>query len=1492
MGEPPKYSPQGEPPKYSPTPHATVEDQFAAVLVDAAKQYQESSGQSLEDFLKPPMKSIDELKAQLVTQNDKFSSFREKRHHIFGALSAMLEPVQVIGEVVGGALSETYPPVQTVFSAVAYLINAANNVSSMYDKIVELFENLKGFTLRLDLYLQSEMSPALRGHVVSILASLFQVLVLSTKEIKRGRVKAYFKGLFGAGSPVQPALENLKNLTQTEALHVQAEIYKDTKRMGLTTDRVESLVNEVNENVQSLRSEYRERTTLAQQDKLRDILGPSPFPEDYYSLFTKSIVRGTGEWLLKDEGVKSWFNGQTKYLWISGGAGTGKSFLATRLISQATEDLQHVGYFYFRANDPETRSVLQALRDVAYQLSESDAYYGKQIVRNLHSGDDIKTLSSAYRRLFIEPFEKDKRGRNFYVFLDGIDEADTSEMEEFLSLLTPELDEQGSKGLSKVYLALIGRSYMSEQVTQFLDPDEKSDQVSTTLVTPERNAKDVGVFIEYEISNSRILSRSTPEFRKEIIDEMVKRVDGLFILAKLMLADVNRARRPSSILKSLKTYPREINAILQKTLSDLASTMSDEEATDLNEMLMWVSCAEQALTLEQLEAALIMKYGDLPFRFEELLRGQYACFFDLQREDGLTTDDLIKDHERTHHRARSQGSTPGDRSRRSSSAGKDSPSRRVHPAQKLINSQRRRTSPSSLGTSPPDRAFSPSRSPGLRALAFETQELEFRSNKATTTVNLFHTSLREFFRDHDTTTTIRHENEAVTVGFPPIDAKIHVLKTCIRIFSDKKWFSEQKLKYRRKGIKQYAAWYWQEHLEAIDLSKVSREDKKEIGPQLYKMLTDEQMIYEWTIMYEENDEGLEVLADKSIRVLLQWMGDADVLAGLEPKARDWARQAVDTPTGIYQAIGRFYAKAWLAADFELYIPANFCFKIVQTIAFMDKGYSWADSQCRWSSIPLADRIAKAAEWTGLPKNAQWYRRIGSSYLTSGEHHKALYFYDKALELDSNSVESRGRKAFCLFKDELYEKALDLSLECEAAEIKAINEGKLSTEHLAESRWRLYKDQFVIAQCYYLTDQVNASVRYFEKAIQSVEIVLLRKSERFEAVIAYLRILAVENRHADMMKLVEDLSLKATSRSREQSRLVDLFLSEYNMPLVQEWLPKAACKVDQSEFLLQKFDMAIGAAHAVRNTLKELYLRLAIGTTLMLKRDNDGAIEIFERISLVEFRPRGNVPTRQAHAISFQRLASLYKQKVLHIGIKSHGADAWIERLETVMDRQGAQQNLDMPASMLGSDVNTAAIYLSLFYRLRGRAAEAKKLLGALIVESCEILEDDELRNDQFALENLVKLFTAADDVENATALAVSMRKVNPQESIRTDTVSPVESREFPEPKLPDIQSSNRSCGQCLETIPHHEEFSFCRFCLDSFCVRCLKMIKTDNAAVDIRGDEVVCRSTHDWFSVPPLNKILHTGQMLFGDLDVRDFVEWKNGIKRQWDAERKKPLKV
>ncbi|PKS12340.1 hypothetical protein jhhlp_001640 [Lomentospora prolificans] len=1413
-----------------------LEKRFGSLVEDAYNVYLKSAEASQKDFNNPPITSANALLRLIRDQNEQFVNFRNRERRLIDVVGTLLKPIEVIGGIVAGGAEDVFPPSQHIFSAVMYLVGAAGDVSDMYDAILDLFVRLQDFTVRLEFYIKEEMSPQLREKVIQILAALFETLLIATEEVNRGRVKAYFRKVFGRESKVPEALAKLDSLTKGEEGLVMAETLASIKRTL-------SLQHRLAEEIDNLRAETREKTALSNRQMIKEILQPSVYPEDRYNLLKGSRTPSTGDWLVADASFKSWVAGEFPFLWICGNPGTGKSYLTSRLISWMEDLLSQtseasadsIGYFFFRENNPETRSVNQCLRDIAYQLSEDDAFYGKQILRKLQSRDEIKTIPSAVRSLINTPCATDTRTRKIYLFLDGVDEAEKAEVEELLPLLT-DLPEKYQT--TKVQLALIGRNIMTETISIYLDEDASSQQLRTVHLTPELVAQDVRLYIIDEVRRSRVLRRTQPRFKEQVVEKMTKQVDGLFILARIMISDLNRKSHPRMILESLEEFPREINGTLYKMMEQLSATLSEAHAADLNEALIWVTCAEQTLTLEQLETILELKFGDPAVNLEETLRTQFSSFFTLDREDGLTTADLYQRH---NDQNPGSGTSPRSASR--------SPARSRSPA----------------GSRSP---LNPWESPDFSSPAM----VDFNSNKKTTTVQFFHASITEFLRD-DISTNVKAKSGGPAIGFDLVEARIHVLKTCLRILLEPKSFQRNP---ENGPMWQYATWYWQEHLVSVDKSRVSRKDKQYIGRCLYMLLTRRKNMLDWT----QEEESLKLFTDVNIDCLQRWMSDTEVLSGLDEESRDWAITAASKPGGLVQKIGRLYAHAWLDPEFGLYIPTMTCFQIVHSVAYIQDGHTWNDSDFQWSSIPPRVRMRRALTWSNIPKTAHSLRRVGSTYLNLGLHDEALKFFDEALPLDGDMVETCGRIAYCYMKNRQYDRALVKHLMCESLEERLIATGKFTTNRDKDfSRWRLYTNRLQIAKCYDKLGRVEDAIPYFQKAILNAY-----EPEKFEPEEAYLEVLAAHNRHELIMKLLDWMD-DNPGKSVGGSRLTDFLVAQASGTSDSEWIiPKTACIRGRVETMISRYQIAIEATERAQDTSAQLNLRLSLASLKYFSRDYIGALAILDDISAIGGHPRGSVLVRTLYALSMRSRAQVYKQMIVTVGAKSPAAEPLLQKLEQLQNSHLTKNQVkELPQRLNGINVNDASLYLGLLYAQMGRTAESQKLLSTIIIESIAILNDDEPQNDSHALENLSRALVAIGDTENATALFQSMRRYA-DDSLGSASVSELGVNEprLCDPFLPFSRPHPLMCLQCLNTLTTTERFYICTRSLDPFCETCLNtLIKVEKNTTVEGSPNLVCRIDHDWFSVEPLRTTLRRGEILIGS-QVARIADWEEKIKKRW----------
>lgn len=208
--------------------------------------------------------------------------------------------------------------------------------------------------------------------------------------------------------------------------------------------------------------------------------------------------------------------------------------------------------------------------------------------------------------------------------------------------------------------------------------------------------------------------------------------------------------------------------MITRILETFCSTLTPEQARDLNEMLAWIACAPEPLRLSELDGilALASPAGDSVLDLEGRLRTNFGSLFSLKRKDNLTTDDLIGLH------------------------------------------QRGITGISDLDLD----------------LDLENTDVDFQSDLETTEVTLYHSAIGEFLQSKSQGKISVGPGHPV-VGVDINHARSHVLDTCLR-------FLCRDVPYRQfegSCIESYIRRTWSSHLDSLDWSTCQRHVKQDIA---------------------------------------------------------------------------------------------------------------------------------------------------------------------------------------------------------------------------------------------------------------------------------------------------------------------------------------------------------------------------------------------------------------------------------------------------------------------------------------------------------------------------------------------------------------------------------------------------------------------------------------------------------------------------------------
>jgi tetratricopeptide (TPR) repeat protein len=718
-----------------------------------------------------------------------------------------------------------------------------------------------------------------------IIVTLIEIFALSLKTIRRGRLLKFTRNIFlGNNDAILAAMERLDKLTRVEAHLVGAETLTESKRTGRIVDGMSATVNTINttvmetgitvnqmgaqvQEVQELLGKLvistNEQDQEALQGLVNQVLRPSKIDsaQEWFDKIHKARVPGTGDWVRREDVFQSWIDQETPIILMSGNPGAGKSFLATNIISFLLEQFPSgpqrraqvsIGYFFFKADNPETRSVHQALRDLAFQISKSDPVYQKYL-GTIEAYERISTLESAWRLLFIEYFLKEPNidsKSTAYILLDALDETPDEERRIFLGLAK---DLYSSK--SRLQLAIVGRPYIGDQLLEGLEV-----KVPTLHVTRQKNSGDISQYIHASIKKSLVLRRVSANLRDEIIDRLTVGAEGMFLWVNLMLQELVKKRNETSMRKALKQAPRGLKQMLQHVLVSLSESSDEEELEYLNESLLWVTYADQPWRLADIEAILRLKSpeGDGMIDLEGALRRQWASFFTLQREDGLTTAEL--ENESTINAL----DWSADEEKQAADAASE------------------------------DMDFF----------------MSFSSKKDTTTVTFCHASIGDFFRDESEGKVLAKEGHTA-VGVNCHEAKAHILKTCLRLITDPEFATKANDSGR---MLRYAARHWGHHLLTISPSECSIEDKGEIAKMLLTAFRSEESMSTWL---GENDWAFPTATISAIR---QWWQEQDVPEFLSPEEKEFISMTEDKLVNSFKPMAIFCIKRWLCEDLPNPVP--------------------------------------------------------------------------------------------------------------------------------------------------------------------------------------------------------------------------------------------------------------------------------------------------------------------------------------------------------------------------------------------------------------------------------------------------------------------------------------------------------------------------------------------------------------------------------------------
>uniref|UniRef100_A0A8H7N9Q8 NACHT domain-containing protein n=1 Tax=Bionectria ochroleuca TaxID=29856 RepID=A0A8H7N9Q8_BIOOC len=278
-------------------------------------------------------------------------------------------------------------------------------------------------------------------------------------------------------------------------------------------------------------------------------------------------------------------------LLVLGQPGQGKSVLSNFIVShlqqqQSTNKKSSVKVIYFFCNikDNNSRTASSVLRALIVQLSEDqrlfqtlpNRFQDPKEYKSFHSTGFYDLWSTFHDLVSLSPYDW------IHCIIDGLDVYPDPEIKSLVQKLHDMVQVK-----TTYRLKLFFTSRPTGPVDMF------ATELRRNLRPPQKAIK---TFIESQVES---LPTKFKNFKREIVDSLMKFAGGTFLWIHIVLGEVRKLRYPTSTLvqATINQTPRELNELYMALIQ--AAFKDDHDKA----ILAWVAYAKRPLSLEELEMA-------------------------------------------------------------------------------------------------------------------------------------------------------------------------------------------------------------------------------------------------------------------------------------------------------------------------------------------------------------------------------------------------------------------------------------------------------------------------------------------------------------------------------------------------------------------------------------------------------------------------------------------------------------------------------------------------------------------------------------------------------------------------------------------------------------------------------------------------------------------------------------------------------------------------
>ena len=335
-----------------------------------------------------------------------------------------------------------------------------------------------------------------------------------------------------------------------------------------------------------------------QRKRLDGYLGMSDASEDEFMDIDALRLRGSCEWLMRNESFLEWRDtANVQLYWISAKPATGKTILSGKIVHHLKDLHRDLAFFFFDFRNKVQTTISCFLLSLASQMAHMHTEVLQSVLDICEKDDQLSKADyrTIWRKLFMEGILRIKFARVQYWVIDALDECKNGS--DLVPILLKAIEMR-----SNIHILLTSRDRFDSH-RQAIHP--KVNVVQKEILEDDTKS-DIALYLKEKKDQ---LPLTEEDDGLDMVSKILEKSAGCFLWVSLILQELRQAHTSSEIRQVLEEIPSDMNALYSRILESMSKAPPYGKIL-ARAILTWAVCSSRPLTTDELYQALQIDIKD------------------------------------------------------------------------------------------------------------------------------------------------------------------------------------------------------------------------------------------------------------------------------------------------------------------------------------------------------------------------------------------------------------------------------------------------------------------------------------------------------------------------------------------------------------------------------------------------------------------------------------------------------------------------------------------------------------------------------------------------------------------------------------------------------------------------------------------------------------------------------------------------------------------